>query len=169
MKGQLDMLPKKMLMLAFLLATILAVAACTGPAAENHSGVIIMEPFTSEEFGICGIVPAGLPDQFALIQQSFPGTKDELTPVLLAQANLKELPESTGSYKGRTFTWDLYTFETQIKSVGPEIVRVDLALAEDDSASYLVALVTLPGDYDANVPMFETIFVHAVYALAPLE
>ena len=160
---------KKMLMFALLLAMLLAVASCTNSVAEDHSGVIIMEPFTSEEFGIRGVVPAGLPDQFALIQQSFPGTKDELTPVLLDQANLKELPKPTGSYKGRTFTWDLYTFETQIESVSPEIVRIDLALAEDDSASYLVALVTLPSDYDENVPMFETIFLHAVYALAPLE
>jgi hypothetical protein len=161
--------PKRILMSALLLATILAIASCTGSVAEDQGGLIIMEPFTSEEFGIRGIVPIGLPDQFALIQQSFPGTKDELTPVLLAEANLKELPESTGSYKGKAFTWDLYTFETQIEDVVPETVRVDLALAEDDSASYLVALVTLPGDYDADAPMFETIFLHAVYALAPLD
>lgn len=160
---------KKMLMFALLLGTILALAACTGSVAEDHGGVIIMEPFTSEEFGIRGIVPASLPDQFALVQQSFPATKDELTPVLLAQANLKELPEPTGSYKGSAFTWDLYTFETQIEDVSPDMVRVDLALAEGDSASYLIALVTLPGDYDANAPMFETIFLHAVYALAPLD
>ncbi len=160
---------REKLLLGVLMSTLLVAAACSASLPQGESGVIIMAPFTDDDYGIRGVVPQNLPDRFALVQQSFPGTRDELTPILLAQTNLKEIPERVGSVKGVAFTWDLYAFETRIEDVMPENVRVDMALAEGDSVSYIVALVTLPDEYDANAPMFDTIFTHVVYALAPLE
>ncbi|UCC62807.1 MAG: hypothetical protein JSV36_18990 [Anaerolineae bacterium] len=164
---------------------LLVATACTTSLAGGGSGSIAMVPFTSEELRIRGVVPLvcrhtypgnfeceGLtPDQrpAAIVQQSLPGTRIELVALLLDQVGLEQLPESTGSYKGVAFTWDLYTFETQIKDAGPETFRVDSALAEGDSASYVVALVTLPDVYDANAALYETAFTHVAYALAPLE
>jgi hypothetical protein len=46
---------------------------------------------------------------------------------------------------------------------------VDLALTEDGERAYLVALATLPDDYNAHAPLYDTVFTHVVYALAPLD
>ena len=176
---------KKMLMLILLLSVILAATACSASLADSDSGSIGLMPFTDEEFGIRGVVPwvcrrsnpgdfecEGLtPDQSpaALIQQSFPGSRDELIPVLLDRVSVEQAPDKVGNYRGAAFTWDLYAFETQIVEAGSEAYRIDLALAEGDSASYLVALVTVPDVYDANAALYKAVFTRAVYALAPLE
>jgi len=160
----------KKLLLGVLVSFLLAVTACTGLQPRHGSGWIAMTPFTSDEYGIRGVVPPGdWIEQGALVQQSFPGTMDELVSVLLAQTSLDKVPEPAGSYRGAALTWSLYAFETQVTEVGPETVRVDLALAEGGSASYLVAMVTLPDAYEENESLVKTVFLHAVYALAPLE
>ena len=142
---------KNKLSLVVLVSLLLAITACTGLQSGHSSGWIAMTPFTNEEYGIRGVVPPGdWIEQGALVQQSFPGTVDELAPVLLAQTSLDQVPEPVGSYRGAALTWNLYAFETQVKDVGPETVRVDMALAEGDSASYLVAMVTLPDAYEEN-------------------
>jgi hypothetical protein len=153
--------------------------------AEGDSGSIPLLPFFSEEFDIRGVVPVachqGEPGDFEcrdltpaqspayLFQKFLPSTLDELIPLLLDDLSLEELPEPIGTYKGVAFTWDLFTFEAQIWDLGPETFRLDLALTEDGERSYLVALVTLPDDYNAHAPLYDTIFIHVVYALAPLD
>jgi hypothetical protein len=164
---------------------LLILMACTTSLAEGDSGSIALMPFFSEEFDIQGVVPVacnqGEPGDFEcpdltpaqspayLFQKFLPGTLDELIPLLLDDLSLKKLPEPNGSYKGMAFTWDLFTFEAQIWDLGPEIFRLDLALTEDGERAYLVALVTLPDDYNAHAPLYDTVFTHAVYALAPLD
>jgi hypothetical protein len=161
---------KRRRLVGTLVLILLAAKACSLSLAGGDSGSVALVPYFNEELGIRGVEPLqGWTDQAQLVQLSFPGTTDELIAKVLADISLTQLPEPTGSYKGTTFIWDLYAFEAQIIDVGSEVFRVDLALAEGDSASYLVALATLPDAYDADAPLYETVFTHAVYALAPLE
>lgn len=176
---------KKNLLLGLLAGMLLVMTACSASLAGGDSGSIALTRFFSEEFGIRGVVPQACvqsnPGNFectdltpddspvVMVQQLFPGTMDELIALVLDEVSLEQLPEPAGSYKGTAFTWDLYTFEAQIIDAGPETFRVDLALAQGDSASYLVVLATLPDSYDANAVLYETVFTRAVYALAPLK
>jgi hypothetical protein len=128
-----------------------------------------MVPFTDDEQGIQGIMPMeGWADQAVLLQQSFQGTKDELVVLLTEQTDLIAVPRSIGTYKGSRFTWELYTFTTQLSDAGPGIYRVDMGLAEGDKF-YLVLLVSVPADYAAKAAMYDAVFTHALYALTPLE
>ena len=161
---------KKNLLLSILASALLVVMGCTVSLPEGDSGSILLTPFVDKELGIQGVAPQqGWTDQAELIQYSLPGTIDDVIALVLDQTSLTELPEPVGSYKGKALTWDLYTFNVQSQEVGPEAVRVDLALAEDESAAYLVALAVLPDAFDANAALYETIFTHAIYALAPLK
>ena len=149
---------------------------------DTGSGVVIMAPFTSDEMGIRGAVPQGWievqpgvfargtssTDQTGLTLQSAPGmTVEDLAAVAAAQLGLERFPERVGIYSGSSFTWDLYTIEVDSSDLGTGIVR--LAVTESDGTSYVVALLVLSGDYDAQAPLLETVFFHAVYALAPVE
>lgn len=156
--------------LVVIACSLLAITACTALQSEHGSGTIAMVPFTSDEHGIRGVTPLeGWADQAALVQQSFPGTKDELVAVIAEQTDLIALPRSIGTYKGSTFTWDLYTFETQIQDAEPGIYRVDMGLAKGESAIHLVLLITVPAEYATNPALYETVFTHALYALTPIE
>jgi len=164
---------------------LLVLTACSASLPVGKSGSIALQPFFHQEMGIRGVAPHGCshaqpgtvecPDLISgqapvvLVQQAAPVPLDELMDVVLASTTLDQLPEPTGSYKGTAFTWDLYAVETQLKDLGPVTVRLDLALAEDGSASYLIAMVTLPEDYEANTALLETVYTHALYSLAPLE
>ena len=164
---------------------LLVLTACSASLPEGESGSIALLPFVDEEMGIRGVVPhgcnhtqpgtvefAGLTSgraQLLLVQQAAPVPLDELVDALLPQLTLEQLPEPTGSYRGSAFDWDLYAMETQIKDIGPVTVRLDLALAGSDSASYFVGMATLPEDYEANTALLQTVFTHAVYSLAPLD
>lgn len=167
---------------------LLAAAACGSALPQGDSGLVALIPFFSQELGIQGVVPHGCtqvgsdtfectnltPDQdfVVLVQSAVPGTMDDLVAIVLDQTDFSELPELAGRYRGKAFTWDLYTGETRLTDAGgaaDETVHLDLALAEGDSAAYIVALVALPEAYNAKPVLYDTIFTHAVYALAPLE
>lgn len=171
------------------LALVLLVAVACRPALpQGDTGSVALFPFFNQELGIQGVVPHGCAqvssdtfecanltseqDFVVLVQSAVPGTMDDLVAIVLDQTGFSELPEPTDRYKGRAFTWDLYTGETQLTDAGEaanETVHLDLALAESNAAAYIVALVTLPEAYNANPVLYDTIFTHAVYALAPLE
>jgi hypothetical protein len=172
--------------LAGVLAVLLLVlTACSASLPVGESGSIAIQPFFHQEMGIRGVVPHGCNQPQAgtvecanlisgqapviLVQQAAPVPLDELIDALLASTTLEQLPEPTGSYKGSAFTWALYAVETQIKDIGPVTVRLHLALAEGDSASYFVGMATLPEDYEANTALLQTVFTHALYSLAPLD
>jgi hypothetical protein len=148
----------------------LLVTACGGWGADHGSGTVIMAPFVDEQFGIRGNAPAeGWAERAALQQQSFTGTTDELIALLVEETDLIGLPKPTGTYRGRALTWQLYRFETQLQSVGPGIYRVDMGVAEGEAAIYFVTLVTMPMEYEDHAALYESVFTHAMYALAPLE
>jgi hypothetical protein len=175
---------KRILLLGLLVGMLLVVTACSMSLPAGDKGNLALTPFSSEEFSLRGVVPwacsqagpgasdcTGLSSNQSLavlLQQSVPVPLGDLGPSFLAQVSLEEFPESTATYKGTAFTWNLYTFEAQIYELGTEIYRVDLALAEGDSTSYSVALITSPDDYEANVALYDTLFTHVLYALAPL-
>jgi hypothetical protein len=176
---------KRRLLVPILGSMLLAVTACTVPLAGDGSGYVGLLPFFAEAYDVRGVVPVachqGDPGNFEcrdltqdrslayLVLQVFPGAMDELIPVLLDELSLERFVEPVGSYEGRALTWDLCTFEHQFPDLGPETFRVNLALAEGDERSYLVALATLPDVYDAHAALYDTVFVHTVYAFAPLD
>jgi hypothetical protein len=160
---------KKSRILVLLAGMLLCVTACNVSLPEGESGSIALIPFFDRERGMQGVMPLeGWTDRAVLLQESFPGTLDELIAEIAADTDLIALPRSTGTYRGSAFTWDLYQFHTQLADTGPGIYRVDLGLAKSDSAYYFVALVTLPADYAANEPLYKTVFTHALYALSPM-
>lgn len=159
---------KKLLSLGYFLIIAFAATACAGSLAEDD-GLVIMTPYINEELGIRGIEPEGFSDQFHLEQAAVPLSLDEVYSLFLEQTDLEEFTEPIGRLKGIAFTWDLYAVETTIPDTGLETVRIDTALAERDMTTYYVIMITLPEDYDDHARMYETIFAHVVYALAPLE
>jgi hypothetical protein len=152
-----------------LVGVLLVLTGCATLAHEGESGVIALVPFADEQFRVRGVRPVdGWAEQAVLVQQSAPVSMEELVASLVADTDLVALPSSTGTYKGRFFTWDLYTFTTRLEEVGPDIYRVDIGLAQGESAIYMVGLVTVPLSYPEHEALYESVFHHALYALAPL-
>jgi hypothetical protein len=176
---------KRRLFCGILATVLLGLTGCTGSLPAGDSGSIALVPFFDTGLGISGVAPltcsesapgnfecpglAGDGSMAVIVQQAYPGPRDELVDLVLAQISLERLPEPAGSYRGRAFDWDLYSLEAQVKDAGPDAMRVELALAEGDTASYFVALVTPPEAYEAQPALFEAIFDHAVYGLVPWE
>jgi len=181
---------KRNTILSILIGILLIATACKASLAGGDSGSIALVPFSSQELGARGVVPVacnqGAPGQFDcsglrsgqspvfLVLLSHPATLDELMSLLLADLNLAAAPNSTGTLRGAALTWELYHFEAPLPDLGPEILRLDLALAEHDSAEqgsvvYAVALLTLPDDYDPHRALYETVLRYVSHALAPLE
>ena len=171
--------------IVLLASVLLTVSACAWPLPNGDGGVIGMMPFVSEEMGVSGIAPIGwgqvepgrfvrggaerIEDHMELHQKSAPLTLEELNAVLLEQIGLEELPESTGTYEGAALNWDLLTFDTQIDGTDGFTFRLKLALAARESESYFVAVLALPETYDANAPMLDAIFTHALDAFTPVD
>jgi pimeloyl-ACP methyl ester carboxylesterase len=139
-----------------------------------------LEPFSDAAYGLRGLLPAGWvnagPGTFVrlnskgelafLLMARFPKLPldQHLTP-RLQRLGVSELPERGGRYATAALTWDLYTLEGTLPSLGGT-ARVDLALAETDAGIYLVALYATPEEYAA---LHAAVFVPAVEALAPLK
>jgi hypothetical protein len=176
---------KQGLFVGILAAILLVLTGCAESLPAWDSGSIALVPFFDADGGISGVVPvtcsqpvpgnfecpglAGDGSMAVIVQQAYPGPRDELEDLVLAQVSLEQLPEPVGSYSGRAFDWDLYSLEAQVQGAGPDEMRVELALAEGDVMSYFVALVTPREVYEAHPALFETIFGHAVYGLVPWE
>lgn len=158
---------------------LMLLTGCTASLPAGDSGSISLIPFFNSDQGISGVVPVNCretaPGNFdcqdlaVMVQQEHPGPLDELVDLLRPQLSIEQLPEPAGSYKGRAFDWDLYSLEAHVEDSGFDVLRVELALAEDGPMSYIVALVTLPEAYDTQPELYDTIFTHAVYGLMPWE
>jgi pimeloyl-ACP methyl ester carboxylesterase len=151
------------------------VAEMTAPAfsiAEEPATGITLEPFTSDTFGITGVVPEGWReaapgvyqrgesalDPVVIIQQAAPDTGAEaLLTTLQGQLRLESIPDSTGTREANGLTWMLYEFEVQG-------VAIDLALAEQDGTGYLVLMQYPPDEREA---LYMSVFLPAVDALVP--
>ncbi|MBN2471732.1 MAG: beta-lactamase family protein, partial [Anaerolineae bacterium] len=162
------------------LMALLAVLVLPGmvfPALAQEGETITLVPFTSENFGIQGVVPEGwseaapgvyargahMGDLTSLIQQAAPGmTSDALAAMLLPSLNLTELPEPSGTLETDFYTWTLYDIAVEVSGLS---IKVALALAEDEAGTTLVLLQALADDFDA---LHEAVYLPAVEALAPL-
>lgn len=157
------------------LAALLVLTSIVPALAQE--GEIALAPFTSETFGVQGVVPEGwseagpgvyareqgATDLTRLIIQAAPGmTADALAGVLRGQLGLDALPDSAGTVATDDYTWTLY--EISVATAGMNI-RVDLALTENETGAALVLLQALDVDYDA---LHESVFLPVVEALAPV-
>jgi imidazolonepropionase-like amidohydrolase len=138
-------------------------------------GAVTMEPVTIDALGISGLVPGGWqelePGIFArgnpdvdptmLLQLAAHGTSaEDLAQSILAKFGISELPaEPFGSHDSAALSWTLYQLESPMAPMA-------LALAETDSAAYLVLLGAPGEEMDA---LAQTVFFPAVDALAPIE
>ena len=174
------------ILLCLLACLLLAATACSALPTAGDPGVVALQPFTQKDFAIRGLIPNGCREQgpgsfgcpgpeggeegmSVVLQQSMTYRLEALVPVVLAETDLAAMPDPTGTYRGAALDWTTYEFQTHVASLGPVLFRANLALAADDSRSYLIALVTQPPDYAANQARYEAIFYHMLYALAPLE
>jgi len=161
---------RALLLLLLLVGATLVIAACDSSLPQDVDGSIALIPFWDEEKGVQGVQPLeGWSEEAMLIQDAIPMPSTEAMTSLLAGTDLAALPESTGRYTGKAFAWDLYTFETHVQDASVDVVRVNLAVAEDGLTTYAIALVVVPGTYDTRRELFDTVFTHALYALEPME
>ncbi len=157
-----------------LLVLALGLMLLTPAAAQDGIDLV---PFSSDTFGVEGVLPAGwsevgpgvyargagAADLTSLIIQAAPGmTAEALTNVLLRQLGIASLPDSTGTLATEAYTWTLYAIDVAQAGLN---IRVDLALAEDDRGVTLVLLQTLADEYNT---LHDAVFLPVVEALAPL-
>ncbi len=135
---------------------------------------LVLEPFTDEERGFSGVVPAGWEelapanlarrssalDPTYFVLEASPGAAAELFAILTGQLGLDPPPDPVSSAQVGNFTWDFYSFER------PGGNPADLALAQDGEKAYFVYLVSTPDEHDA---LYQGLFLPAVEAMAPLE
>jgi hypothetical protein len=161
----------RVLLPILIFAGMLAISACSASLPQGTSGSIALIPFWDEEQGIQGVQPLeGWSEEAAeLVQNAIPGSRQDVVALILAQTDLSAFPESTGRFRGKAFTWDLYTFESHLEEVPVDALHFNLAVAESGSTTYIVALLTLPDAYDANPALYDTVLTHALYALEPME
>ncbi len=134
---------------------------------------LVLEPFTDEETGVRGMVPAGWTEEYPLdfrrgetaldparlILDATWLSKSELFDLLLSWLELDPGAETVGAADMGSFTWDFY--ELQVRAY-----LVDIALAEEAGTSYFVLLFSPRDERDT---LYEQVFVPVVEALAPLE
>ncbi len=135
---------------------------------------IELEPFSSEELGISGVVPAGWSQvqpgifargnpavDMAVLQLAVERTAspEELLPAIAQGYGLDGTPESTGERQAGDLTWSLYAFTVQG-------VPRDLALAESEGMTLIVLLRSAANERDA---LYAAVLLPVVDALALLE
>jgi CubicO group peptidase (beta-lactamase class C family) len=161
----------------WLLLVVVLMAAPVAPVLAQDGGDITLVPFTSEMFGIQGVMPDGwseaapgvyargasMGDLTSLIMQAAPVTPEELGQVLVGQLGIDALPDPADTLETAAYTWDLYVIDVDLSGT---VIKVDLALTTTEAGAALVLLQTGEADYDA---LHEAVFLPAVDALAPLS
>lgn len=158
-----------------LLVALLVLGSIVPVLAQEDE--IKLVPFTSDDFGVEGVIPEGwtesgpgvyargqsVSDVTTLIIQAVPGmTAEALTGALLPQLGMDALPDSTGTLENDAYTWTLY--EIRVEEAGMSLM-IDAALAENETGVALVLLQTLEEDHDV---LHQAVFVPIVEALAPI-
>ena len=138
----------------------------------NAAADITLVPFTSETFGITGVIPEGWTesapgvyargssalDGTALIQQAVPGVSaNDLLQLVTGQLGLAEAPASTETLEIGNYTWTFYQAETQG-------VVVDIALTESEGTTIIVLLLSNADEREALVefvllPVLEAVLI----------
>jgi pimeloyl-ACP methyl ester carboxylesterase len=159
---------------AVLLVALLTLTTSLGVAAQDEEAVTLL-PHTSEAFALEAVVPEGWTDLgpgiFArqrdetdptlVALQSAPFSAEATLDSLLPQLALSEPPQSVGTYDTPSLSWTLYEVEVPVAGV-----TVDLALAEEDSVTYLAFLQAPPDEFEA---LHASVFLPILDAFAPYE
>ena len=134
--------------------------------------MIQLTPYTSDIFGISGLIPDGWIEAgpgvhtqwgHVILQQAAPGmAADRLASLVMSQFGLNALPEPAGERKTDAFNWTLYQFSIEIPGQGQ--FEIDLALAEANGTAFIVLLQTSSEDYSVLhesifMPVLETITI----------
>jgi len=133
---------------------------------------LVLEPFTNEDSGIRGLVPADWQEQYPLdfrrgesaldptrlLLDATWMSKGELFDALVSWLDVGPDAESVATAEMGNFTWDFY--ELQVGAY-----PVDLALAEEGGTSYFVLLFS---PKDERRSLREQVLLPVVEALAPL-
>jgi hypothetical protein len=167
------------IVLGFLAITLIS---CSIQNQRVENGYLTMMPYENRAMAYQAMIPLGWQEvdtgefspgsnQSAPIQLILVGIPDthiaDLENLAVTQLGIEKLPMIQRNYTSRTLTWDLYEFQTDSLSV-PD-VHVLLALAEGDHASYAVAMIAITDTFLEGPALYETIFLHAVHGLSPLE
>jgi hypothetical protein len=159
-----------------LLAMTVALTACqadsgdTSGSSGGRGAATVLQPNTSREAGISGVVPNGWeevkPGQFQRSRGNDPALLEQLA---LPGATIEQiispmqLPARVSSRETATLTWELYTAQFEWPNAGT--LTLDMALSEDDAAAYLVEMVSL---FDGRDTLYADVFTPAVEALEPI-
>jgi CubicO group peptidase (beta-lactamase class C family) len=173
----------KKILLGLMVAVLLISGCGTGTPAATPTSIEVTElplvPFNDEHFGIEGLRPEGWaeiqPGTFAeeasppyvpqFLYAAYEGLNMEWADAYFArQLGLESIPEGTSTYESAALTWEFTTFEVDHPEMGK--IMVDGALAETDSALYVVAVLANGEEYES---LHEAVLLPAVEALAPLE
>jgi hypothetical protein len=149
---------------------LLALAtSCAFSLAGGDSGQVAMRPFFNDEASVRGVEPVeGWSDHATLVHDLLLGTTEDLEALVLERTSWTEMPEPSGTYRGRTLTWQLYSGLGQVLDAGTDVLQLEIGLAEHESRSYVVALLADPEDYEAHGKMYRSVFTHAMYAFEPM-
>jgi hypothetical protein len=149
---------------------LLLATGCAVSLPPGERGVVAMVPFWDEQNGIHGVKPLdGWSEEATVLLQSFPGSREELSALLIEQTDLISIPQSRGTYQGAHMLWDLHTFHTQLHDGPPGIYRIDMGVSERDGIQYFAILVCVSTTYDQHETMYETVFEHVLYNLQPWQ
>jgi CubicO group peptidase (beta-lactamase class C family) len=173
---------KKLLLSAIVLAVVASACATGAPTATpTPAGVleVPLAPFSDQHFGLEGVRPESWtetePGIFVeevrppylpqLLIGAYPGLTAEWAYIHYArQLGLDRLPESTGAYESPYLAWQLMVFEADHPEMGQ--ITVDGALAETESALYVVAVLAERDEYES---LHEAVLLPVLETLAPLE
>lgn len=159
------------ILMGFTIHALEEVKTTTPPPETSETLEITLVPFTSETFGIAGVIPEGwseaspglyargdsASDVAVLLLQAAPTSAEELLTTLAGQLGLQASPDSTGERRANDISWKLYFVDVQ------GITR-DIALAEIEGTALVVILRCEADERDA---LYESVFLPAVDALLP--
>jgi pimeloyl-ACP methyl ester carboxylesterase len=134
-------------------------------------GEVTLVPFTNEDFGVSGLIPEGWEDfgfgtyaesvtsTTALLIQAAPASIDDILGALASQLGIESFGDVTGEREANGFTWVFYSATAQGQTIVP-------AFAQQGGITYLVVLITSPGDVDFFT---EAILNPVVDSIVPIE
>lgn len=137
-----------------------------GPPFEVAGAPVRLIPYRDADLGLAGVTPQGWTGvgqgiyarpagDAAIIQWRLPLPAAQVLTGLGRQFNLDRAPEAAGEYTGERAVWQLYT--TTIRGQ-----PTDIALAESDGGTFVVILISDPGNRDQ---LYEQVFLPVLDAI----